>query len=335
MKLKVSSEDGIRLLRNRITALSSPEYDPKVWKDRTEMDVKAVFASTEWLQISSLTLDTLVTVNKEQVRREGKITAKRQLESFIQFIQEHNEIDQTAKHEAEATFEKKYRDLLAEWNKFVPRYNSMLAKHEEYELEKAKFDEHVRHNNLPAGSIKILFLGANPDDQTRLRIDKEVREIDAGLRRANERESFSLHQRWAVAPHDIQQALLDFNPDIVHFSGHGDIEGIIAEETYGETQLVTNEALSDLFSLFAEKIRCVILNSCFSASQATEIAKHIPYVVGMNNTINDDTAINFSLGFYAALGAGKDLEFAFKMGLVSIKLTGLTGAETPQLMKKA
>jgi len=41
------------------------------------------------------------------------------------------------------------------------------------------------------------------------------------------------------------------------------------------------------------------------------------------------------LGFYAALGAGKDLEFAFKMGLVSIKLTGLAGADIPQLMKNS
>lgn len=335
MKLKVNSEDAIRLLRNRITALTSPDYDPKVWKDRAVMDVKAIFTSTEWLQVSNLTLDTLVTSNKEQVRCDGKITAERQLESFIQFIQEHDDIEQAVKQETEVTFEKKYRNLLNKWNDFVPRYNKMLAEHEEYELKKAKFDAQVKNNTLPAGTIKILFLGANPDDQTRLRVDKEVREIDAGLRRANERETFALHQRWAVSPHDIQQALLDFDPDIVHFSGHGDIQGIVAEESHGQSQLVTNEALSELFSLFAEKMRCVILNSCFSASQATEIAKYIPYVVGMNSTINDDTAINFSLGFYAALGAGKDLEFAFKMGLVSIKLTGLAGADIPQLIKNS
>ncbi|WP_272819180.1 hypothetical protein [Scytonema hofmannii] len=45
---------------------------------------------------------------------------------------------------------------------------------------------------------KILILAANPKSTTPLRLDEEVREIDAGLQRAKHREQFVLEQKWAV-----------------------------------------------------------------------------------------------------------------------------------------
>jgi hypothetical protein len=69
---------------------------------------------------------------------------------------------------------------------------------------------------------KILFLAANPIGTGRLRLDEEVRGIDEGLRLAQHRQDFELVHRWAVRPKDIRQALLEENPAIIHFSGHGD-----------------------------------------------------------------------------------------------------------------
>ncbi len=37
---------------------------------------------------------------------------------------------------------------------------------------------------------KILILSANPQDTARLRLDKEVREIEEGLKRSKERDQF-------------------------------------------------------------------------------------------------------------------------------------------------
>ncbi|MFZ4640134.1 MAG: hypothetical protein ACOYMP_07030 [Nodosilinea sp.] len=54
-----------------------------------------------------------------------------------------------------------------------------------------------------------------------LRLDEEVREIDEDLTRAKQRDRFELVQRWAVRPRDIQGAILELCPQIVHFSGHG------------------------------------------------------------------------------------------------------------------
>src|SRR5437764_94627 len=68
---------------------------------------------------------------------------------------------------------------------------------------------------------KVLILAANPSDQGRLRLDKEEREIREGLQAAKYRERFQLERRGAVRPQDLQQALLDVQPNIVHFCGHG------------------------------------------------------------------------------------------------------------------
>ncbi|NMG06433.1 CHAT domain-containing protein [Brasilonema sp. UFV-L1] len=182
---------------------------------------------------------------------------------------------------------------------------------------------------------KILILTANPTNTSRLRLDEEVREIDEGLRRANKREKFKLEQRWAVRPRDIQRAMLDTNPQIAHFSGHGTgDEGLVFEDETGQIKLVNGLALAELFSLFAEQLECVVLNGCYSEVQANAIAQHIPYVIGMNKAIGDKAAIEFAVGFYNALGAGKSVEFAYKFGCAAVRLAGIPEQLIPILKKK-
>ena len=187
--------------------------------------------------------------------------------------------------------------------------------------------------NTPAKTI--LILAANPKTTSSLRLDEEVREIDAGLQRAKKRELFEMKQLWAVRIQDVYQALLDFKPQFVHFSGHGSRDdGLVLEDETGNEQLVDTQALAELFKLFASNIECVVLNACYSEVQASAIAQHIPYVIGMNKAIGDKAAIKFATGFYNALGAGESVEFAYKLGCSVIQLEGIPENLTPQLTKK-
>lgn len=165
----------------------------------------------------------------------------------------------------------------------------------------------------------VLFLASSPVDEARLRLDKEAHEIDEGLRRANKREQFKLEQRWAIGTDGLRRALLDIEPQIVHFSGHGlGVNGILVEDDNGMSKLISTEALAELFGLCADHIECVLLNACYSEVQATAIAQHINYVIGMSHAIGDRAAIKFATGFYDALGAGKSIEVAFKFGCNAI-----------------
>jgi hypothetical protein len=191
-------------------------------------------------------------------------------------------------------------------------------------------------NSSSTHSQTILFLAANPKDTTRLRLDQELRDIGEGLQRAQKRDQFKLEQRLAVRPRDIQRAMLDLNPEIIHFSGHGaGDKGLVFEDEIGNAKLVDGEALAGLFELFADQIRCVVLNGCYSEVQAKAIAQYIDYVIGMNQAIGDRAAMEFAVGFYDALGAGRPIEFAYKLGCAAIRMAGIPEHLTPVLLKKS
>jgi hypothetical protein len=184
--------------------------------------------------------------------------------------------------------------------------------------------------------MKILFLAANPTDTSRLRLGEEFREIQDNIKKALLRDQFKLNlPQLSVRPADISQALLDTQPQIVHFSGHGAPTGALCFESQtGQVQLVQPDALAALFEQFASQITCVLLNACYSEIQAKAIAEHIEYVIGMNKAIGDKAAIAFAIGFYQALGAGRTVEDSYKLGCAQIRLQGIPEHLTPVLIKK-
>ncbi|MEM8887156.1 MAG: CHAT domain-containing protein [Bacteroidota bacterium] len=211
---------------------------------------------------------------------------------------------------------------------------------------------------------KILFLASNPTDTGKLRLGAELRDIEEGLKLAEHRDSFELESRFAVRAKDLSRAMLEEEPQIIHFSGHGVLlkesegaasgtrsltweededddklagysGGIALEDNEGKAKIVAATALGGLFELFGENIECVFLNACYSDAQANEIIKHVPFVIGMNTAVPDETAIAFATGFYDALGAGKDIEFSFKLAKNRIALEGMPGADIPVLRDRS
>lgn len=155
------------------------------------------------------------------------------------------------------------------------------------------------------------------------------------MKRSNERERFELVQRFAVRVDDLRRSLLDCRPQIVHFAGHGDgPDGIVVEGAAGAAFQIPNDALAELFQLCADNIECVILNACYSEAQAEAIVRHISYVIGMARGVSDEAAIEFAVGFYDALGAGRSIEDAFSFGRNAIHLKSIPAKSTPVLKKK-
>jgi len=175
------------------------------------------------------------------------------------------------------------------------------------------------------GGDRILFLAANPG--AALDLEKEFERIETALRLAKVRERVELKQVWAATIDRLMQAMLDEPPTIVHFSGHGTAEGIILRDDGGEAHAVSGEALASLFALFRDSVRCVVLSSCWSEHQAAVIRQHVPHVVGIRAPVYDDVAISFSTGFYRAIAAGRDVPFAFGMGIARVQAAGGGGED--------
>jgi hypothetical protein len=78
----------------------------------------------------------------------------------------------------------------------------------------------------------------------------------------------------------------------------------------------------------------LVLNACYSEKQASEICRYIPFVIGMKERIGSGSAKAFSLGFYQALVAGRNIKDAFSLGCDQIALQGWLGSEVPVLKEK-
>lgn len=208
--------------------------------------------------------------------------------------------------------------------------------------------------------MKILFLGANGLDTSRLRLPAEFRDVKEEIERAKDRPNIEIHAELAVRPIDLSLLLLQQRPDIVHFSGHGlqlqvlpaanagptrefdapdnivvvenaaPQSAILLENHKGASTPVSTDALTGLFAILKSQ-RCVVLNACFSSAQAKALASHVDCVIGMNRAIEDEPAIAFSVGFYRALAQGLSVKEAFDLGKNTITLCNFPDADVPEL----
>jgi len=184
--------------------------------------------------------------------------------------------------------------------------------------------------------IKVLFLAANPQDQTQLRLDEEVRLIKQKIRASQYRDSVELESEWAIRPSDILQALNEHKPHIVHFSGHGsNTDELLLQNNAGLTKPVTKEAIVATMNTMADNICLVIFNTCFSSGQAEAVTKHVDIAIGMADTIGDEAARVFAAQFYSAIGFGRSVKEAFDQAKVALMLEGIPEEDTPVLFSRA
>lgn len=170
---------------------------------------------------------------------------------------------------------------------------------------------------------KILILAALPN---RLRLDKEIREIEEAIKLGVKRDSFEIKVRTAVRPADIRRAIAEERPSIVHFCGHGLEDGSLLLEDEAENHNpILPIGLVSLFKLHTDYVKCVLLNVCYSYKSAEAISQDISYVIGINQPIGDQAAIEFAKGFYDGLGYDNVnnqtvIQRAFNEGIVALRL---------------
>jgi hypothetical protein len=185
---------------------------------------------------------------------------------------------------------------------------------------------------VTAPKIMLLFLAANPLSTTRLQIDEEARAIGQVLRQAEHRP-FDIHTHGALRIADLQDLLLRYRPQLVHFSGHGSsANAIILQDDAGHEAPVQATALRNLLRSLSHRPRCVVLNACYTEEQAVAIAEVVDCVVGMSDAITDVAARHFATAFYLALAAGETVQQAFDQGANSIELRNLPEAHLPVLL---
>ncbi|HWO25516.1 MAG TPA: AAA family ATPase [Kofleriaceae bacterium] len=209
----------------------------------------------------------------------------------------------------------------------------------------------------------ILFLAASPGEGGQSVLEREARAIQKELESAGHRDCFEFETRWAVEPLDLLRELRKLKPTVVHFTGRGDLraagapqlgptsrqdvggeigspadrqqQGLFFQDPDGHDQFVSAEAIGKTFGAAGSSVRLVVLNACYSESQAKALLAHVDCVLGMSGSIHKDAARTFAIGFYGGLGERESVAAAYEQGCAAISLQGLPGGDRPQLEVRA
>ena len=134
------------------------------------------------------------------------------------------------------------------------------------------------------------------------------------------RDQFEIETLNAATIDDLRRALLRKDFDVVHFSGHGTQTGLVFEDAVGSLIVPRSSALAEL--LQRRKVRVALLNACYSLSVGKIAAIGMDFTVATTGPISDPGAVEFTRGFYDALGAGNDVPDAYAEGMSAAKLKG-------------
>lgn len=211
----------------------------------------------------------------------------------------------------------------------IRNINSTLQHHDYLHTETKHQIEEMR--SIPE-KIIVLFLASNPIDQQQLRLDEEARAISEMIRKSRHRDSVKFETCWAVQTIDLLQAINEYKPSIIHFSGHGsDDDEIIFQTTDGRTKTVSKEAIVQTMMASSAGIRLVFFNTCYSRNQAETVSQYVEATIGMKTSIGDEAARTFSSQFYSSIGFGLSVKKSFEQAKSLLMLEGISEEETPEL----
>ena len=172
----------------------------------------------------------------------------------------------------------------------------------------------------------ILVLAANPSNTQKLQLQEEIKLIKT------EAKNHIVKIPPEVFIEDLSKYLAEYNPTILHFSGHGNSKGeIILNDREGKEKVL---AIEELTKILPEQVDCVVLNACFSGDKVDALIKEVSCVIGMRKEIEDKSALRFAEGFYRGIGQGKSYQEAFELGRSQIRLLQLPDSDVPHFIPR-
>ncbi|MFD9899873.1 CHAT domain-containing protein [Mesorhizobium sp. NPDC059025] len=185
--------------------------------------------------------------------------------------------------------------------------------------------------------LRIAFLGTNPIADSPLRTDIEARTLVRALKSTTNGNRILVNYYPAAEWTDLLQALNEFSPNIVHFSGHGGGGGIAFdnEGIYDDGGVDINYPLLNRFlGSTQKKPDILVLNACDTAEQAEKLLDNVKAVVAMSDTIDDAAAAYFSRFLYSAIAEGQPLSLAVEQGKIALAAMKLPDAKLPTILAR-
>lgn len=183
--------------------------------------------------------------------------------------------------------------------------------------------------------LRIAFLSTNPDENSALRTDIEARNVLQILKSTPFRDQISVTHVPAARWIDLVDALNDFQPDVIHFSGHGRSSGLLFDNNdvseNGGIDL-DFQRINNFLKTAKTRPKLLVLNACDTEVDADIFLESVGCIVAMSKSIDDAAASFFATRFYSALGSDLSILNAMEQGKACLAAAGYEDADLPILI---
>jgi CHAT domain-containing protein len=137
---------------------------------------------------------------------------------------------------------------------------------------------------------------------------------------------------------DLLRALNEYQPNVVHFSGHGGA-GSLSFDSEDDLATGSNQldfsVINDVISAIDNPPVMLVFNACDTLTGAEVFTDTVSAVLAMSGSIGDLAAVVFAPAFYAALSAGQSVKSALAQGKAMLKAQAVGDEDLPTLLLKA
>ena len=183
--------------------------------------------------------------------------------------------------------------------------------------------------SMPPSRVTILFVRARPRDWSPIDPDAELRNLKISLREAEHHDMFEVASLDAARVSDLKLGLLNYHPDIIHFSGHGEGSGdgalVFNDPDDTQSYALSTELFVEILRIHQKEavppVRLVILAGCHTAKAAELLAAHVDCAVGMAADVEDKAIVNsFTPTLYRYLGSGRSVQNAVESAQADMRV---------------
>lgn len=183
--------------------------------------------------------------------------------------------------------------------------------------------------------LKIALLVTNPDREASLQTGVEARDIDAAIKLGGQAEKVDLKIFLAPTFDTLVDALNTYQPDILHFSGHGGGRALLFDnERAGDNggTVLDFEMVARLISMTSSKPKLLVMVACDTSDGAENFLEVTPAVIAMTDSIDDEAACEFSARLYRSLSSGASIRNAIGQAKALLEHKGYADAALPTLL---
>jgi hypothetical protein len=184
--------------------------------------------------------------------------------------------------------------------------------------------------------IRMVVITANAKDDFPLRLTDEVNVIIKAVQVSNPQCKLRFaepHTRLSAQLMDLMEALVEAQPHIIHFAGHGSEEGHLRlMGVDGSAEELRPSELIDFLKTMRQRspLKGIVFNLCHSENLLEQAAAHFDFVIGWQGELPDNKGIKFAEFLYRALALNAckfgemDFVSAFSMAksMLNIKIQG-------------